>query len=117
MDDEDRDDAMDDAAADEPFADEDEPPEDAADAAADESPAERLSGLVAYLAGNLIDDPESVEVDVQQRGSSVHLTLRVPDDELGKVIGRQGRIARALRTALSIAGTRSDVRATLDIEG
>jgi hypothetical protein len=82
-----------------------------------ETPAERLSGLVAYLAGNLIDDPATAEVDVQQRGSSVHLTLRVPDDELGKVIGRQGRIARALRTALAIAGARADVRATLDIEG
>ncbi|HEU5431904.1 MAG TPA: KH domain-containing protein [Thermomicrobiales bacterium] len=81
------------------------------------TPAERLSGLVAYLAGNLIDDPAAVDVEVQQRGSSIHLTLRVPDDELGKVIGRQGRIARALRTALSIAGARSDVRATLDIEG
>jgi uncharacterized protein len=99
-------------ADDEAFADDDE--EFAGDG---ETPVERLTGLVAYLAGNLIDDPAAVEVDAQQRGSAIHLTLRVPDDELGKVIGRQGRIARALRTALSIAGARSDVRATLDIEG
>jgi predicted RNA-binding protein YlqC (UPF0109 family) len=41
----------------------------------------------------------------------------VPETELGKVIGRQGRIARAMRTALMIAGSRQNVRATLDIEG
>lgn len=79
--------------------------------------AERLSGLVAYLARNLVDDPDGVEVDAQQRGGSVFVTLRVPEAELGKVIGRQGRIARAMRTALSIAGSRQHVRASLDIEG
>jgi uncharacterized protein len=79
--------------------------------------AERLAGLVAYLARNLVDDPDGVEVDAQQRGGSVFVTLRVPEAELGRVIGRQGRIARAMRTALSIAGSRQHVRANLDIEG
>jgi hypothetical protein len=79
--------------------------------------AERLSVLVAFLARNLVDDPDAVEVDAQQRGGSVFVTLRVPEAELGKVIGRQGRIARAMRTALSIAGSRQHVRASLDIEG
>lgn len=79
--------------------------------------ADRLSELVAYLARNLVDDPEAVEVDAQQRGGGVFVTLRVPESELGKVIGRQGRIARAMRTALSIAGSRQHVRASLDIEG
>lgn len=78
--------------------------------------AERLSGLVAYLARNLVDDPDGVEVDAQQRGGSVFVTLRVPEAELGKVIGRQGRIARAMRTALMISGSRNNVRASLDIE-
>jgi predicted RNA-binding protein YlqC (UPF0109 family) len=79
--------------------------------------AEQLRSLVVYLAQNLVDDPATVEVDAQQRGGSVFLTLRVPEAELGKVIGRQGRIARALRTALMIAGSRQHVRASLDIEG
>ncbi len=79
--------------------------------------AAQLSELVAYLARNLVDDPDAVEVDAQQRGGSVFVTLRVPETELGKVIGRQGRIARAMRTALSIAGSRQHVRASLDIEG
>lgn len=78
---------------------------------------EQLRDLVVYLARNLVDDPETVEVDAQQRGGSVFLTLRVPEEELGKVIGRQGRIARALRTALMISGSRNHVRASLDIEG
>ena len=78
--------------------------------------AERLRGLVAYLAANLVDDPESVEVEARQRGGSVFISLRVPEEELGKVIGRGGRIARAMRTALMIAGSRNNVRASLDIE-
>lgn len=86
-------------------------PEPSGDAAA------RLQALVTYLARNLVDDPETVEVDAQQRGGSVFLTLRVPEEELGKVIGRQGRIARAIRTALMVAGSRQHVRASLDIEG
>jgi predicted RNA-binding protein YlqC (UPF0109 family) len=78
--------------------------------------AERLRGLVAYLASNLVDDPASVEVEARQRGGSVFISLRVPEEELGKVIGRGGRIARAMRTALMIAGSRNNVRASLDIE-
>lgn len=78
--------------------------------------AERLRNLVAYLATNLVDDPESVEVEARQRGGSVFISLRVPEEELGKVIGRGGRIARAMRTALMISGSRNNVRASLDIE-
>jgi len=78
--------------------------------------AERLQGLVVYLATNLVDDPNTVEVEARQRGNSVFVSLRVPEEELGKVIGRGGRIARAMRTALLICGSRSNVRASLDIE-
>ncbi|MBA2521017.1 MAG: KH domain-containing protein [Chloroflexia bacterium] len=86
-------------------------------ASSDADPVERLSGLVSYLAANLVDEPDTVRVDAERRGQNVHLSLRVPETELGKVIGRQGRIARAMRTALMIAGSRHHVRATLDIEG
>jgi predicted RNA-binding protein YlqC (UPF0109 family) len=105
--------------------DDDYPDDDEGDAEYDEAndlhapptdAAERLRGLVAYLATNLIDDPASVEVEARQRGGSVFISLRVPEEELGKVIGRGGRIARAMRTALMIAGSRNNVRASLDIE-
>jgi predicted RNA-binding protein YlqC (UPF0109 family) len=94
--------------------------EDAVATAADGPPgpaSEGLQRLVHFLAVNLVDDPEGVVVDAEQRGQLVSLTLRVPEEELGKVIGRQGRIARAMRTVLTIAGSRQNVRASLDIEG
>ncbi len=92
---------------------EDEPEYDAFnDVAGDE-----LRDLVQFVASSLVDRPEDVEVLVAQRGQSVQLTLVVPEDELGKVIGRQGRIARAIRTVTMIAGSRHNVRASLDIEG
>ena len=81
------------------------------------SPRDNLGHLVEFLATNLVDDPQGVEVVAEQRGQTVSITLRVPEEELGKVIGRQGRIARAIRTVLTIAGSRQNVRASLDIEG
>jgi len=82
-----------------------------------DSTGDDLRDLVHFVAGSLVDRPEDVEVHAAQRGQSVHLTLVVPEDELGKVIGRQGRIARAIRTVTMIAGSRHNVRASLDIEG
>jgi predicted RNA-binding protein YlqC (UPF0109 family) len=78
--------------------------------------AESLCGLVSYLVTNLVDDPDAVQIDVQQRGSMVQIQLRLPEQELGKVIGRGGRIAKAMRTALMIAGSRHHLRVSLDIE-
>jgi predicted RNA-binding protein YlqC (UPF0109 family) len=81
------------------------------------SASEALRDLVLYMATNLVDDPEGITVTAEQRGTSVYLDLRVPQEELGKVIGRQGRIARAMRTVVMVAGSRYNVRASLDIDG
>jgi hypothetical protein len=109
------------APADEAFGDEHEYEHEQADANGQPptagDPAEALGTLVAYLARNLVDEPDGVEVEARRQGNNVAITLRVPESELGKVIGRQGRIARAVRTALTIAGSRYHVRASLDIEG
>jgi predicted RNA-binding protein YlqC (UPF0109 family) len=102
---------------DEGFGDEDDYDAPPSTVEAGPDPAERLRELVVYMATALVDDPDGVEVEAERRGPHVHLNLRVPEDELGKVIGRQGRIARAMRTALMIAGARANVRASLDIEG
>ncbi len=75
-----------------------------------------LRGLVIYLVENLVDAPEQVSVVADQRGSLVQIQVRLPESELGKVIGRGGRIAKAIRTALMIAGSRHHLRVSLDIE-
>ncbi len=78
---------------------------------------EELEGLVQYMAQNLVDDPETVQIQSHQRGRIITVTLTVPSDDMGKVIGRQGRIARAMRTLLTIASSRHGYRASLDING
>lgn len=79
-------------------------------------PVAMMRDLVYYLATNLVDEPDTVEVEVEQRGSTVNLDLRLPESEIGRVIGRQGRIAKAMRTALMVAGSRHNLRVNLNIE-
>lgn len=74
-----------------------------------------MQSLVEHMARGLVDNPDDIRVEVQQRGRIVTVHLTVPPDEMGKVIGRQGRIARAMRTILTIAASRHGLRASLDI--
>ena len=76
---------------------------------------EDLTSLVEYVAKSLVSDPDAVRVEAQQRGRTVAITLVVPPEEMGKVIGRQGRVARSLRTMLAIGATQHRLRASLDI--
>ncbi len=57
--------------------------------------------LVAFIAAGLVDRPESVEVGVGESDDALVLELRVANEDLGKVIGRQGRTARAIRSLLT----------------
>ncbi len=77
---------------------------------------EQLERVVQFIATGLVDQPEEVQVDSRRHGANVNLHLRVAPDELGRVIGRQGRIAKAMRTAVGIAAARQGVRANLEIE-
>lgn len=86
-------------------------------AAAGSDPVGQLRELVVWLVEELVDDAEAVSVEAVERGSSVQIQVRLPEADLGKVIGRGGRIAKAMRTALSIAGSRHHLRVSLDIEG
>ena len=76
-----------------------------------------MAELLAELARRLVDDPDAVYVEEIERDGAHVLQLHVAKDDVGKVIGRQGRIARAMRTAVMIAGARSNLRASLDIDG
>jgi len=74
-----------------------------------------MKELVEFIARSLVDLPEEVKVDEVDQERSTMIELRVAPDDLGKVIGRQGRTARALRTVLSAASARSGRRYSLDI--
>ena len=74
-----------------------------------------MAELLAHLARQLVDEPDAVAVEeVRQEGATV-LRLRVAKDDVGKVIGRQGRIARALRAIVRASGARSHHRVVLEI--
>ena len=74
-----------------------------------------MEELLAYLARNLVDRPDEVRVERVERDGAVVLRLHVAEDDVGKVIGRQGRIARALRTLVRASGGRRHERAVLEI--
>lgn len=74
-----------------------------------------MKELVEFVARSLVDHPDEVEVSEVPRGDSTLLELRVAPGDLGKVIGRQGRTARAIRTLMTAASSRSQRRFTLDI--
>ena len=71
--------------------------------------------LIAYLARGLVDNREAVRVDEVEREGALVLELRVAPEEVGKVIGRQGRIVRALRTIVRACAARSNRRMLLEI--
>jgi uncharacterized protein len=74
-----------------------------------------LEELLAWIARGLVDDPDSVRVERIEEEDAVVLRLHVADDDVGKVIGRHGRVARALRTVVRSASARADRRIMLEI--
>jgi uncharacterized protein len=74
-----------------------------------------LSEIVEYLVRRLVDEPDAVRVEEIDRDGDTVLQLYVAKDDVGKVIGRQGRIARALRTVVRASAARSDRRVLLEI--
>jgi predicted RNA-binding protein YlqC (UPF0109 family) len=74
-----------------------------------------MSELLAYLARELVDDPEAVRVEEEERDDALVLVLHVSPDDVGKVIGRQGRIARALRTLVRASSARDGRRVLVEI--
>lgn len=71
--------------------------------------------LVEYIAKSLVDDPDNVSVTMVEGEKSTILELKVAQDDIGKVIGKHGRIAKAVRTILSASSTKSGKRVVLEI--
>ncbi|MCK5005739.1 MAG: KH domain-containing protein [Spirochaetaceae bacterium] len=71
--------------------------------------------LVEYIAKSLVDDPSGVVVNMVEGEKSTILELKVSEGDIGKVIGKHGRIAKAIRTILSASSTKSGKRVVLEI--
>ncbi|SDG26470.1 hypothetical protein SAMN05216584_103153 [Selenomonas sp. WCT3] len=74
-----------------------------------------MKELVEVIAKSLVDHPEAVRVDERQEDGQTVLELHVAEDDMGKVIGRQGRIAKAMRTVVKAAATRENTKVTVEI--
>ena len=74
-----------------------------------------MKEVLEYVARNLVDDPDAVEVTVVEGERSMILQLRVASDDMGKVIGKGGRTARAIRSVVRAAGTRQGVSTLVEI--
>ena len=74
-----------------------------------------MKELIEFLAKSLVDEPDEVELRTRNREGATVIELMVAENDLGKVIGRQGRTARAMRTLLQAAGQKNRRRYSLDI--
>jgi predicted RNA-binding protein YlqC (UPF0109 family) len=74
-----------------------------------------LQELVEYMARGLVNDPSKVEVTAVEKGDMTVYELRVADDDKGRVIGKKGRTAKAIRALVSAAATKDDKKATVEI--
>ena len=72
--------------------------------------------LISYIATSLVDDPTQVQVSQYQRGPSVSLRLKVAKEDMGRVIGKGGRVANAMRILLRVAAAQEGKRASLDVD-
>ncbi len=76
-----------------------------------------MAELLEWVARRLVDEPDAVRVETEEREDAIVFQLHVAPDDVGKVIGRQGRMARALRSIVRAAGARADERYVLEIAG
>lgn len=74
-----------------------------------------LGDLVEFMAKSLVDSPDSVEIQEVPDGNATVVELKVAKPDLGKVIGKQGRTARSMRTILAAASTKMNKRSSLEI--
>ena len=71
--------------------------------------------VLTYLARSLSNDPDAVVIDTDERRNGLRLSLHVAPDDMGRVIGRRGRTAQAIRTLVNVAAAKDGVQANVDI--
>jgi uncharacterized protein len=74
-----------------------------------------MKGLIEYIAKALVDHPEEVEVQEIKSGDRVRVELKVAQEDMGRVIGKNGRVANAIRALLRVASERKEKQATLEV--
>jgi len=74
-----------------------------------------MKSLTQFLAQALVEHPEQVRVSETRHGGRVHLELQVAREDMGRVIGKGGRVANALRTLLRVAAEREGIQVNLDV--
>ena len=74
-----------------------------------------MAELLEWIARRLVDEPDAVRVETEEREDAIVFHLHVAPDDVGQVIGRQGRIARALRSIVRAGGARAEERYLLEI--
>jgi predicted RNA-binding protein YlqC (UPF0109 family) len=74
-----------------------------------------MGELVEYIAKSLVDNPDQVTVNEVEGSQSLIIELKVAPDDMGKVIGKQGRIAKAIRTVVKAAATKENKRVIVEI--
>ncbi|MFH1725608.1 MAG: KH domain-containing protein [Elusimicrobiota bacterium] len=75
-----------------------------------------MKELALYLAKNLVDAPDKVEISAADEGKVTRLSMRVADEDKGKIIGKQGKVIKAIRSVVGIAGIKSRRKVLLDLE-
>ena len=74
-----------------------------------------MKELIEYIVRSLVDDPTQVKVSQSKKGDGMELSLHVAKEDMGRVIGRNGRVANAIRILLQVAAAREGKRVFLDI--
>ncbi|GAB4484864.1 MAG: KH domain-containing protein [Anaerolineales bacterium] len=74
-----------------------------------------MKALTEFIAQSLVESPEQVQVSQSRQGNRIHLQLRVAREDMGRVIGKGGRVANAIRILLRVASEREGQQVTLDV--
>jgi hypothetical protein len=86
----------------------------------DDNAGNRVSGgtplaVVTYLVNSIASEPDSVVINTEERDGAVRFRIHVAPDDMGRVIGRRGRVAQAIRTLVAAAGAREGIQTNVDI--
>jgi uncharacterized protein len=86
------------------------------EAGADAEPGERSLEVLEYLVGEIVDEPDAITVDTQETRHGVTFHVRVAPGDMGKVIGRRGRVVQSIRTLVRDAGAREGVDVSVEVD-